>query len=146
MSTAVIKLATPPPGMFPEELRKEETDLAHVRLMFEKHNQPDKNDPNAIVEWIQEAIAWSFRVVEIRTVILLKREETKLAVVESMMGSDMALSIMKDYINAKISRYVAAFDHVERMEAHLGRAIEAYRSILSALKEERNRSTYTPGH
>lgn len=140
MSAAVLQLAKPSPGLFPEELRDEEMELSIVRDSVA--SKPDLNSGQAIASWMEEVIGYSMRVVEIRTKILLAREAAYQEVMGKTITKDVPVSILRDLVNAKIARYIAAFDHCERLEAHMARAIEAYRSILSGIKQERALSAY----
>ena len=144
MGAAALSIQRGAPGLFPDELRGAEDIASHVRLLMQREHQPQKDDGNAIVDYLQEMVSWSASLVEARTNCLLKREEAyATALREALTVPNISVTVARELAQAKCARYFAAYDHIERLEAHLARGVEAYRSILSALKSERERQGYS---
>lgn len=55
----------------------------------------------------------------------------------------VSASILKDYINARVGEWTSIVSRAERQNAAITHSLDALRSILSSLKEERKISNYS---
>lgn len=68
------------------------------------------------------------------------REQARLKVLEVLLEDKAAPKqaiLIRDYVKSKISGYEAAYEYVDRLNAGVTHAIDASRSILSWLKQEK---------
>lgn len=139
MSAAPVLQIVPPtaPAYWPTDAMSEWMLCASIREVLDRDTETQDGD------------AVAFQLVDLQALLgtsagamaslFHKKEAARLKVLEAIAesGTKITPALQRDLVNAKCAGYNTAYEYADRLQSALVHSIDAMRSVLSWLKEEK---------